>query len=115
MTDNSITNLINIVINNSKDLNTRLSYVTKSHSSPCHMLTDKLNELKKNLLYMNNLLDNINNSIDTIYANYGTINFNNPELILNNFNESQSDLSYSDDACHISNNEFNQLYNHKSK
>ncbi len=122
MTETNIfTSLFNSMMINYKELYIRMAHVSadKNQYKVCQKLELKLDELKNSLARVNNIIESINSCIDSVYSEYGSIDSVHPELIVNSFTESQSELSYSDldeenelDCSTIS---FNTIAYHKAK
>jgi len=98
MTENNFPILFHHMIYNFSDLHNRLNFVSndKDNYKIFKQVEEVFEDLKSNIKNINNIIDTINNKFDDIYSGLGTINSCHPELFINSFTESQSDLSCSD-------------------
>lgn len=101
--NNNFPILFNSMIHNFQELTMRLNFIAneKNNYQIFKQVENNFKDIKDNIKYISNLIDNINNKFDDIYANYGMIKSVHPELVVNCFTESNSDISYSDSDLSI--------------
>ena len=82
------------MIHNYKELYIRINHISSDKKYKVFQKLDvKLDELKKSLAHVNNIIENVNEDIDNIYSEYGNIDSSKEET---NLIDSQSDLSVFD-------------------
>lgn len=99
MTESNIfSNLFHSMIENYKEMYIRMEFVSNDKNSYkiYQELSSKLDSLKNYMKNINDIIEDVNTSLDDIYARYGSIDSVHPDLIVNTFAESQSDCSFSE-------------------